>query len=671
MKNTNQEAKPHYRPSLAARIATGVTFATLTGSSLFAQGADLAELESIANASTAAHRILTERDIVITGRAQTLPYAYGVPDDDLELTAFYGNAPLVVGEAGGFDIFNAVDPADPKPGTGLVTSFDSGSFWERVTNNEPELVSGRFILGDHQTAYYLGRDANDSVDNDFAYIVNLKQPETSEIILHGSAADYTFVPVTPFTGTRGTAIFYDNGGVADMLGFIVDETDVPSSVYLYTDEMDTLSPIPSEPSGIDQFGGPDANMITNLTTDGLGNVYVVGASRERLQGSVGQGRLFAAKYNASGQRVWLRHFGASEDKDNQDFPFDIVHSDGFLFTAGRYYVRGGAQKEAFVAKLSAQTGAVVAEYVAAGPNVQFAGSITVDDKPDATGSVYIGGIWGPSTLSEIRERGIRPDPFVMKLRKSNLSVETVNFEVSDGLRELWGGLQYDDGKIYATGWTSGNADPEATSNRRTRGRDAWVGAFDAETLDTLWITQWGAFREQDWAWDVDVDAVGNLYVAGHSYGPITKSSEAGANLSGASSNEGNEGHLVKIEPGNGQILWVRQITSPASDSARSVSVAGNNVYVTGHTFGDLPAGNTVYADSDLWIAKYTLDGERLAIHQISTDREDRGFVAADAATGRVYVGGLTEGSLVRRNAGWLDAFLFEIDPDTLRIISSD
>lgn len=606
---------------------------------------NLQTLETIARASVDAHDYYTEADIVgnfsVTGQL----YTYGVPDDDFELTAVYPNSVLGTGEAGGFDIFNAVDPGDPTPGTGTVTSMDAGSFWSRITKDRPENVSGRFILGDHDKVYYRGNRSG-NIDNDFAYIIHLEAPEYSEIILHGQASDYTLVPISQGVGTSGTAIFYTKNGASDMIGFIVDKTNLsafPPSLFFYANATNRPSSTPAFPQGVDQFGGVNANLITAVEVDDNSNTYVGGQTRGDLAGAQGQGRLFVAKYSPDGQRLWLRQFGSSEVEFNQDYLFDLDVKNGKLYGAGRYYYDNTLNKEAFLVQIDANTGQLLQEAVfsseeepgnnsrrriEAGFGVQFAGSVVADNNPN--GFVYIAGIWG--------EIG-RPDPFILKVAKANLADRVAfNNGIWNGMRELWGGIDYAEGPngegvVYATGWTL------------DRGREAWIAALDAETLESKWITPWGA-RMQDWAWDVEVGPDGNIYGCGHTYGPIGNNEHFG----------GNDAFVVKLNPA-GDLIWVTQIGTGAADSARNIAVVGNRIYISGHTYGNLAGPNQ--GESDAWVAKLDLNGNVLTKKQYGTDHEDRGFLAA--SSNLVSLGGFTQGSMVKSNAGWLDAYLLHLD----------
>lgn len=634
MSSNTQPTQRMRRLSLVSVILAG------TSGLVTAQAEDLG---AIARASVGdwANRPFTESSITSTIAMQLQPYVYGVPDDDYELTAFYADAKLSPGEAGGFDVFNAVDPGDDQPGEGLVTSFDAGSMWSGLTLNQKQYVSGRFILGDHNKPYYLGNRTG-NVDRDFAYIINMKQPDHSEVILHGSPTDYEFVEVRQGSN-KGTAIFYTKGAKADMIGFILDgygynkQSDPP---FRYTDRFPAPSQQPAYPQGFDQFGGVNANGITAVQLDSQNNIYVGGITREDLPGAQGgekEGRLFIAKYSPNGQRKWLSMFGSKEylkpGRTDLDFLFDLKvnEADNAIYTAGRFHYDGPVATEAYVSRHDMTTGKLVDLGVYNGWSVHFAGACAPDDKKD--GSVFVSGLWTD---------GFPPSPFLLRVDKDNLGQRdklVTNIEPSF-LSELWGGMYYNNGKIYSTGWMLSGFPP---------GRDPWLGCIDAQTMKRDWYAQWGAVQ-QDWAWDVEADEDGFLYTVGHTYGRVKEGQ--GTRFYG-----GNDAYLVKIEPDKGKVVWVAQLGTAAHDSARSVAVVGNHVYICGHTYGDLGGKNQ--GESDVWVAKYDLDGNELRRAQFGTDHEDRGFIAA--SNDQVILAGITQGSMVKANGGFMDAFILKLD----------
>lgn len=101
-----------------------------------------------------------------------------------------------------------------------------------------------------------------------------------------------------------------------------------------------------------QFGDSDDDLGVQVATDSAGNVYLVGVIRGKVPASGAQGPsdIFVAKASASGQLLWSRKWGASEDDGGLDI---AVLNDGNLlvsgFTLGQ--LEPGVRTGAFLARL--------------------------------------------------------------------------------------------------------------------------------------------------------------------------------------------------------------------------------------------------------------------------------------------------------------------------------
>jgi hypothetical protein len=582
-------------------------------------------------------------------------FTQGIPGDDIEQTAVYSIG-SVTGESGGFDIFNAANPADSRPGNGLVTAFYAG-----VNGRSVDAPGDRFILGDHRTAYYLGRTGN--VDNDFARIMQIETARSgNQIVLHGTASNYTMVQTTG--PDAGTAIFYDNAGTWDMIGYIdqLVRTDSNDPIFVYTSALPAPSTVARLATQTDQFGGAGADLITAIEVDAPGNLYVTGITRNNLTGlfssSTGSGQMFVAKYSASGARLWMTQFGSADGRG--DLAWDLAVDGSSVYVAARYISPesdANSFKDAAYYKLSANSGAIEKLETWADIQVQYAGTVALDNSE----FVYFGGIGFDRAQANPDNS---QDPYIEKRNRSDLSLvkrklyggDTNNVPGAGNAanKEPWGGLKFvpkaggapGQGTIYASGWTMQSYEGTAAQG----GGDAWVVAFDQD-LNILWFEGWGS-NQRDWPWDLDTDANGFLYVTGLTLG----------GMSGASNGQA-DGFVTKLDPSKplGQrVVWTRQIGTNRSDELRKIKVVGNAIYVSGHTYGSLP--NFANAgESDLWVAKLDLNGNILKQYQVGTAQDDRAMLTAD--TNGVYVGGYTFGSLVKTTFGYIDAFVMKLGID--------
>lgn len=164
-----------------------------------------------------------------------------------------------------------------------------------------------------------------------------------------------------------------------------------------------------------------------------------------------------------------------------------------------------------------------------------------------------------------------------------------------------------------------------------------------------WITKQLGTTDDDDAGGIVVDANGNVYVAGSTYGDL-----------GGNGNAGSADVFIVKYDSAGAKLWTRQFGTSTEDTASGIAVdASGNVYVAGTTSGSLGGANAgVY---DLFITKYNAAGDEQWTKQRGTAAwEIASAVTVDPA-GNVYVTGLTTGNFGGTNAGGYDLFVVKYD----------
>ncbi len=172
------------------------------------------------------------------------------------------------------------------------------------------------------------------------------------------------------------------------------------------------------------------------------------------------------------------------------------------------------------------------------------------------------------------------------------------------------------GNVYVTGASWGNHLDYATVKYDSSGNQLWVARYDGP-----WTN--GA----DWAYAIALDASGNVYVTGAS--DVYQSVDDYATIKYDSS--GNQ-------------LWVARYDGPGNawDCANAMAVdASGNVYVTGQSTGSGPYFNyaTVKYDSsgnELWVARYEGPGNWDEANAMAVDTSGNVYV-----TGRscLFTGG--------------------------------
>lgn len=104
--------------------------------------------------------------------------------------------------------------------------------------------------------------------------------------------------------------------------------------------------------------------------------------------------------------------------------------------------------------------------------------------------------------------------------------------------------------------------------------------------------------------------------------------------------------------------WIRQIR-PADSATQVVADTFGNIFIAGHTSGNLNGPNA--GEADAWFAKYNAFGDQQWIHQFGTSTSDFvGGIAVDDVE-NLYLSGNTSSSLGGPNAGGSDAFLAKFD----------
>ncbi|BCR03970.1 hypothetical protein DESUT3_10390 [Desulfuromonas versatilis] len=207
------------------------------------------------------------------------------------------------------------------------------------------------------------------------------------------------------------------------------------------------------------------------------------------------------------------------------------------------------------------------------------------------------------------------------------------------------------GNIYIVGSTTGDLGDGFLGGTDTSpgDEDAFVGKLDP-TGQILWLWRFGDVVEFDAANAVQVDAAGNVYVAGSTSGVL----EVGQSF------DFDDAFLTKFAP-DGTQLWVRQYGTDDDDTAKALALdAAGNIYVTGSAMGDLEVPATTFLDADAYLVSFDPDGVGpTLIEQFGTDGNDEGSGVVVDSLGNVYVGGFTGGDF--DNGGILapsiDAFI--------------
>jgi hypothetical protein len=253
-----------------------------------------------------------------------------------------------------------------------------------------------------------------------------------------------------------------------------------------------------------QIGTPDPDAAAGVSADASGNVFVAGFTRGTLQGER-QGSdldVWAAKYSASGDPVWIQQLGSSPGYDERAAAVS-ADAEGNVFVAGHSFGsldtdnRGSA--DAFVAKLS-ENGELLWLQQLGATGYDAAQGLSAD----LDGNVYVVG-----QLAGVLSGGpgvvIPGHPFVAKY--SAAGERLWSLELMQAALGAATSVSTDaDGDAFIAGYTSaGWGGPH-------RGLyDSFVARVSAAG-ELLWVLQPG-LEELDEASGVSADTSGHVYIS--------------------------------------------------------------------------------------------------------------------------------------------------------------
>jgi len=180
------------------------------------------------------------------------------------------------------------------------------------------------------------------------------------------------------------------------------------------------------------------------------------------------------------------------------------------------------------------------------------------------------------------------------------------------------------GNLYVTGYTDGELDGQPSAG----GYDIFVVKYSSDG-EKHWTRLLGS-TSTDLGYDIAVDGWGNVYVTGYTYG---------GSLDGNPSAGGYDIFVVKYSS-VGEKQWTRQFGTRGDDYGNAIAVDGwGNVYVTGGSGGVLDGQPSPGGNGDIFVVKYSSDGEKHWTRLLGGIYQDWGTGVAVDGWGNVYVTG--------------------------------
>lgn len=326
---------------------------------------------------------------------------------------------------------------------------------------------------------------------------------------------------------------------------------------------------------IHQLGTPATDRATAVATDAAGNVYVVGHTFGGFDYYVNAGGLdfFITKYDAQGNRLWLRQRGTQMD----DFATGVAVGENDTlyiagYTGGSFANGGNPNNYDVMVALYDTDGNPYWLQQYGSPNSDVATGIAVTP----THEVYVVGETTGSVDGTTTPVGT--DIFLMKFNILGAQQWARQLDASGndhGTSVAVG----PNGEVYLAGYTFGELDGNLNN-----------GLFDAllARYDSAGNRQWSRLLGStgaDYAHAVTVAADGTINLAGR----------AGASLNGNPHAGWDDVFLARYDA-LGSLLQTRSVGTSSLEVTRGVAVdSAGNAYVTGYTYGGL--GSTASAGS--------------------------------------------------------------------------
>jgi uncharacterized delta-60 repeat protein len=400
-------------------------------------------------------------------------------------------------------------------------------------------------------------------------------------------------------------------------------TSYGSSTY---DDYATIKYYPNgDTAWVRRYDGPENFedwAAAAIAVDGSGNVYLTGTTL----GISGRRDYATIKYQADGDTAWVRIYNGLAN--GHDFAYAIaVDSSGNVYVTGTSYGSGTYDDYATIKYYPNGDTAWVRRYNGPGNYLDWANAIAVD----GLGNVYVTGY----------DFGSSPDYATIKyypngdtawVRRYNGPADSLDGAVSIAV-DAWG-------NVYVTGtsYGSGTGEDYATIRYYPDGDTAWLRRYN------------GPADSSDEASEIVVDSWGNVYVTGRSYGTGTSFDYA----------------TIKYSS-NGDTAWVRRYNGPADslDGARSIAVdAWGNVYVTGTSYGS-------GTGEDYATMKYCANGDAAWVTRYNGPEDSTDWASAIAIndSGNVYVTGYSYGIGTDLDYATIKYYQHNDPPDPFSLLS--
>ncbi|HCC47129.1 MAG TPA: hypothetical protein DEQ38_03295 [Elusimicrobia bacterium] len=314
-----------------------------------------------------------------------------------------------------------------------------------------------------------------------------------------------------------------------------------------------------------QFSGEKE--FPGIARDGLGNIYTLANTDWN-----GSGGFALKKFNSAFMPLLTRYYSPGEwyqVKANRM----AVDASGLYLTGYEWNTSGSTGKDLFVMKVDADGVAWKSTFnLADGDDVGYGVAL------DRFNNVYVAGAAFNGTSS---------DALVAKFSPAGVLLSTVTYDGSAGGADAAYGIAVEGLNVYAAG----------TSEETGKASQLWAGRFLSLGLSQISVINdglddAGAYSES--AYDVAVDSLGYVYIAGQTY-----------------DGEGSVDAILYKSSANFVAAWAEpaEYGSQANgvDAAHGIAIGpAGSVYLAGYS-----ERYDINQDKNLWLRRYAPDGTQL------------------------------------------------------------
>jgi hypothetical protein len=273
-----------------------------------------------------------------------------------------------------------------------------------------------------------------------------------------------------------------------------------------------------------QFGTAGKEVVGGVTSDAAGNQYVVGLTDGSFNGGAAtDNRVFVARVNADGTRGWTQEMSLP----NGSLLFDAATDSEHVYAVGRTLgalpgKTNAGRWDGIILKIRMTDGALVASSQWGNAGLDGYGNVVLDD----AGNLYVsgagsaaGGDGGTDPFHLVAK--YRASDLVNVWRQI---VEPVypNGQVIASA-EAWGGLSYapgpapGQGRLVAGGWFMGSGNGGISAQAFL---EVWTDLHLAVPARAAATVIAAAGVQADWVMDNAVDSAGNIYAVGYTSGSL-------------------------------------------------------------------------------------------------------------------------------------------------------